>query len=59
MWPSREKKERKKKGKRVAILEKEKIVRWAINNKEDWKREEKIENDHRKIKEIVPKRFLK
>jgi len=53
------KKERKKKGKRVAILEEEKIVRWAIDNKEDWKREEKIENDHRKIKEIVPKRFLK
>ena len=27
--------ERKKRRKRVAILEKEKIVRWAIDNKED------------------------
>ena len=53
------KEERKKRGKRVVTIKKEKIVRWAIDNKEDWKREEKIENDHRKIKEIVPKRFLK
>ena len=47
------------KGKRVAILEKEKIVRWAINDKEDWRREEEIEEDHRKIKELVPRKFLK
>ena len=32
------KEERKKRGKRVTILEKEKIVRWAINDKEDWER---------------------
>jgi len=31
----------------------------VINNKEDWGKEEEIEEDHRKIKEIVPKRFLK
>ena len=30
--------ERKKRGKRVTILEKEKIVRWAIDDKEDWER---------------------
>jgi len=48
-----------KKGKRVATLEEEKIVRWAINNKEDWGREEKIEEDHRKIEELVPRKFLK
>jgi len=47
------------KGKRVAILEEEKIVRWAIDNKEDWEREEEVEADYRKIKEIVPKKFLK
>jgi len=48
-----------KKGKRIATLEEEKIVRWAINDKEDWRREEKIEEDHRKIEELVPKKFLK
>jgi len=47
---------KKEKVKRVVILEEEKIVKWAIDNKEDWG---KIEKDHRKIKEMVPKRFLK
>jgi len=51
--------EKKKKGKRVVTLEEEKIVRWAIDNKEDWGRKEEIEEDHRKIEEIVPKKFLK
>jgi len=48
-----------KKGKRVVTLEKEKIVRWAINDKKDWGREEEIEEDHRKIEELVPRKFLK
>jgi len=52
-------KERKKKEKRVVTLEKKKIIRWAIDNKEDWGKEEEIEKDHKKIKEMVPKRFLK
>jgi len=39
--------------------EEEKIVHWAIDDKEDWGREEEIEEDHRKIKEMVPKKFLK
>jgi len=52
-------KEKKKEGRRVVTLEKEKIVRWAIDDKEDWGREEEIEEDHRKIEEMVPKRFLK
>jgi len=52
-------KEKKKRGKRVATLEEEKIVRWVIDNKEDWGREKEIEKDHRKIKEMVPKKFLK
>jgi len=51
--------EKKKRGKRVIILEEKKIVKWAIDDKEDWERKEEIEKDHRKIKEIVPKRFLK
>jgi len=53
------KSQKKEKVKRVATEEEEKIVRWAIDNKEDWEREEEIEKDHRKIKEMVPKRFLK
>jgi len=51
--------ERKKRGKRVATLEEEKIIRWAIDDKEDWEREEEIEEDYRKIKEMVPRKFLK
>ena len=47
------------KGKRVATLEEEKIIRWAINDKKDWGREEEIEEDHRKIEELVPRKFLK
>jgi len=47
------------KGKRVATLEEEKIIRWAVNDKEDWGREEKIKEDHRKIEELVPGKFLK
>ena len=39
--------------------EEEKIVRWVIDDKEDWGREEEIEEDHRKIEEMVPERFLK
>jgi len=35
------------------------MVRWAIEDKEDWRRDEKVEADHKKIEEIVPKRFLK
>jgi len=48
-----------KKRKRVATLEEEKIMRWTVDNKEDWKREKEVTADHRKIKEIVPQKFLK
>jgi len=48
-----------KKGKRVTTLEEEKMVRWAVDDKEDWGREEELEADHRKVDEMVPKRFLK
>jgi len=30
-----------------------------VDKKEDWEREEKIEADHRKVEEMVPKRFHK
>ena len=53
------KKERKKKGKRIVTLEEEKIIRWTIDNKKNQGREEEIKEDHQKIEEMVPKRFLK
>ena len=48
-----------KKGKRIATLEEEKIIRWAIDDKEDWGREEEIKENYRKIEELVPRKFLK
>jgi len=51
--------QKKEKVKRVATLKEEKIIRWAIDDKKDWGKEKEIEEDYRKIKEIVPKRFLK
>jgi len=50
---------RAEKSKRIVTLEEKKIVRWTIDNKEDWRREEEIEKNHQKIEEMVPKRFLK
>jgi len=49
----------RKKVKRVAILEEEKIMRWAVGDKKDWGREEEVEADHRKIEEMVPQKFLR
>jgi len=49
----------KRRVKRVATLEEEKIVRWTVDDKEDWRREEEVEADHRKIKEMVLKKFLR
>jgi len=54
-----EKRQKVKKGKRVVMLEEEKMVRWAMEDKEDWGRDEEVEVDHKKIEEMVPKRFLK
>jgi len=50
---------KKGKVKRIVTLEKEKIVRWVIDNKKDWGKEEEIEENHKKIEKMVPKRFLK
>jgi len=38
-------------------VEGEKAISWVANEKEDWRREEEMEIDHRKIKTIVPKQF--
>ena len=48
-----------KRVKRVATIEEEKIVRWAVDDKEDWGREEEVKVDHRKIKKMVLQRFLR
>ena len=53
------KSQKKEKVKRVATEKKKKIVCWAIDDKENWGKEEEIEEDHRKIEEMVPKKFLK
>ena len=49
----------KKRVKRVVTLEEEKIVRWAVDDKKDWGREEEVKTDHRKIEEMVLQRFLR
>ena len=56
-----QKKEEKKvkRGKRVVILEEEKIVRQTIDDKRDWGKKEEMEEDYRKIEKLVPRRFLK
>jgi len=51
--------QKRKKVKMIATEEEEKIICWVINNKEDWGKEEEMEEDHRKIKKMVPKKFLK
>ena len=58
---NKKKKENKKikKEKRIATLEEKKIVRQTVDDKKNWKKEEEIEADHRKIEEMVPRRFLK
>ena len=49
----------RKRVKRVATLEEEKIVRWAVDDKEDWRREEEVKADYRKIEEMVLQKFLR
>jgi len=53
------KSQKKEKASMTITEEEKKIVRWAIDDKENWGREEEIEEDHRKIEEMVPKKFLK
>jgi len=52
-------KKMRKRVKRVVTLEEEKIVRWAVDDKEDWGREEEVKVDYRKIKEMVLQKFLR
>ena len=49
----------RKRVKRVVTLEEEKIVRWTVDDKEDWGREEEVKVDYRKIKEMVLQKFLR
>ena len=50
-------KKKVKKIKSMATLKEEKIVRWAVDDKENWRREEKVKVDYRKIKEMVLQKF--
>jgi len=45
------------KGKKEAREDEKKIVRWAVDEKKDWGREEEMEADHKKVEEMVPERF--
>jgi len=47
------------KGKKERKKDEKKIVRWAVDEKEDWGREKEIEMDHRKVEEMVSKRFYR
>ena len=46
--------ERRKKGIRK---DEQKMVRWTVNKKKDWRREKEMETDHRKVEKMVLKRF--
>ena len=43
--------------KEARTVEGKKAISWAADEKEDWRREEEMEIDHRKIETMVPKRF--
>jgi len=47
------------KGKKEIREDEKKIIRWTVDEKEDCGRKEEIEADHRKVEEMVPKRFHK
>ena len=49
----------KLKEKRIVALEEEKIVKQIVDDKEDWRKEEEVVADHRKIEEMVLQKFLK
>ena len=55
----KEYKAKRKKERKVATLEEEKVVRWVIDNKKDWRREKEIEANYRKIEKMVLQKFLK
>ena len=47
------------KGKKEIREDEKKIVKWAVDEKEDWGKEEEMEADHRKVEEMVPKKFYR
>ena len=56
----KKKKDKKvRKRKKVVALKEKKIIRQTMNNKKDLEREEKLKADHRKIEDMVSKKFLK
>jgi len=47
------------KGKKEIRENEKKIVRWTVDEKKDWVREEEMKADYRKVEEMVPKQFHK
>ena len=54
---SNERKKRMKLKERMRGMEEKKAISWAVDEKEDWGREEEMEIDHWKIETMVPKQF--
>jgi len=55
---NKERKEKRELGKkRKKEVEEEAAIRWAADEKEDWRKEKEMEMDHRKIEGMVPRKF--
>jgi len=50
---------KRRKGKKEIQEDKIERIRWAADEKEDWRKEEEIELDHRKVEAMVPQKFHK
>ena len=50
---------RKRKGKKKIQRDKAERVRWTADKKENWRKEEEMELDHKKVEVIVPQKFHK
>jgi len=50
---------KRRKGKKEIQGDEIERIRWAVDEKEDWGREEEMELDHRKVEVMVPQKFHK
>jgi len=53
----REKTEKRELRKERREQEEVEVIRWAADEKENWRKEEEMKMDHKKIKGMVPKKF--
>jgi len=54
---NREKKEMRELRRRKGEKKEKEAIRWVVDKKKDWGKEEKMEIDHKKIEGMVPKKF--